>query len=191
MSLPLETWIAYWSWPVLFFVWFLARFNTKETIARPRIKTYLGTTALLILGFTLLFSASHPLLSGSILIPPVLPIRILGDVLVIFGIGFAIWARIVLGRNWSGTIATLKKDHVLVQFGPYEYVRHPIYTGFFFAMLGTALTIGTLEAYFGVLFGLIAFLIRIPLEERIMMRQFPDQYRRYRQQVKAFLPIIW
>lgn len=155
------------------------------------MKAYLGTTLLILIGFVLLFSARHPLFLGWILIPPVLLLRILGDFLAIVGVLFAIWARIVLGRNWSGTIATLKKDHVLVQFGPYEYVRHPIYTGFFLAMLGTALTIGTIEAYLGVLLALIGFLIRIPLEERIMIQQFPDRYRRYRQRVKALFPIIW
>src|SRR5262245_24244336 len=54
------------------------------------------------------------------------------------GIGFAIWARVSLGRNWSPRPA-MKEHHELVTTGPYAYVRHPIYAGIMLAMLGTAL----------------------------------------------------
>src|SRR5262245_12280826 len=37
----------------------------------------------------------------------------------------AVWARVHLGRNWSGTIA-IKEGHALVRTGPYRVLRHPI-----------------------------------------------------------------
>jgi protein-S-isoprenylcysteine O-methyltransferase Ste14 len=46
-------------------------------------------------------------------------------------------------------MATLKEDHELIRRGPYAFVRHPIYTGFFFAMIGTALTVGLCASYIG------------------------------------------
>ena len=51
---------------------------------------------------------------------------------------FAWWARISLGRLWSGTI-TLRENHVIIQDGPYRRVRHPIYTGFIGAAWSYAL----------------------------------------------------
>src|SRR5258708_4895585 len=44
------------------------------------------------------------------------------------GILLAVWARVHLGRNWSGAIS-IKVEHQLVRSGPYKLLRHPIYTG--------------------------------------------------------------
>ncbi len=65
----------------------------------------------------------------------------LGMGLTAVGIAFALWARLWIGRNWSGTI-TIKDQHELIQRGPYSLVRHPIYTGLLLAFLGTALVHG-------------------------------------------------
>jgi protein-S-isoprenylcysteine O-methyltransferase Ste14 len=43
-------------------------------------------------------------------------------------LGFAIWARVHIGRNW-GTPMTQKDEPELVTSGPYHLVRHPIYSG--------------------------------------------------------------
>ncbi len=68
-------------------------------------------------------------------------IEIFGVILVIAGLGFSVWSRIHLGRNWSN-YPTHKIDHELVTSGPYRYVRHPIYTGMILGAFGTALVIG-------------------------------------------------
>ncbi len=49
----------------------------------------------------------------------------LGLVLFAVGLGFAIWARMHIGRNW-GTPMSQKDDPALVTSGPYGLVRHPI-----------------------------------------------------------------
>jgi protein-S-isoprenylcysteine O-methyltransferase Ste14 len=46
-------------------------------------------------------------------------------ILTVVGLSFAVWARLYLGKYWSGRI-TLKADHRVVQKGPYAWVRHPI-----------------------------------------------------------------
>ena len=58
--------------------------------------------------------------------------------LIAAGLGFSVWARQHLGRNWSGTVQ-VKQDHQLICDGPYRFVRHPIYAGLVVALLGTAL----------------------------------------------------
>ena len=52
----------------------------------------------------------------------------LGLALFVVGLGFAIWARVNIGRNW-GTPMTQKDEPELVTSGPYRLVRHPIYSG--------------------------------------------------------------
>jgi protein-S-isoprenylcysteine O-methyltransferase Ste14 len=105
------------------------------------------------------------------------------------GIGFAIWARVYLGRNWSPRPA-MKEHHELVTTGPYAYVRHPIYTGVMLAALGTAL-MGTI---FGIgMFVIISinFALRIGKEEKIMLELFPNQYPEYRKRTKRLVPFVW
>ena len=64
-----------------------------------------------------------------------------GTVTCLLGVGLAMWARSVLGKNWSGRVM-LQKEHHLITEGPYTLVRHPIYLGVLMAMLGSSLVIG-------------------------------------------------
>ena len=59
--------------------------------------------------------------------------------------GFAVWARVHIGRNW-GTPMTQKVEPELVTSGPYRLVRHPIYSGILIAGLGTAVALSWLLA---------------------------------------------
>jgi protein-S-isoprenylcysteine O-methyltransferase len=86
---------------------------------------------------------------------------------------------------------TLKQNHTLVQSGPYRIVRHPIYTGLLVALLGTAVVLGELRCFLGVLLAAIAWKIKSMSEETLMVQQFGDQYARYREQVKGLVPYLW
>ena len=48
--------------------------------------------------------------------------------LTALGFALTLWARYILGSNWSGNV-TIKVGHELIRSGPYRFVRHPIYTG--------------------------------------------------------------
>jgi protein-S-isoprenylcysteine O-methyltransferase Ste14 len=183
--------ISYWCWPVLWIVWLLGYIGLKRNVKRPQIGAYFGTTILIVAGFIFLFSQNNVGILGTQITPQNNGFGIVGALLAIVGVLFAIWARITLGNNWSGSIATVKENHQLMQSGPYAIVRHPIYTGFFFAMLGTALTMGITASYFGVVSGLVAFLIRIKIEERAMTQEFPDKYPDYKKKVRALIPFAW
>jgi protein-S-isoprenylcysteine O-methyltransferase Ste14 len=69
----------------------------------------------------------------------------------------------------------------------YRHVRHPIYLGVLLAVWATpAMSVGHL--LFAVMItGYI--LIGIQLEERDLIRQFGDQYRRYRQHAAMLIPL--
>src|SRR6185437_7787826 len=75
-----------------------------------------------------------------VLVRPTVATQLSGIALCAIGIGIAIWARRVLGTNWSG-IVTLKEGHTLIRRGPYAYVRHPIYSGILLAAAGTFLAV--------------------------------------------------
>jgi protein-S-isoprenylcysteine O-methyltransferase len=86
---------------------------------------------------------------------------------------------------------TLKEDHTLVQSGPYRIVGHPIYSGLLVALLGTAIALGELRCFLGVLLAAIAWKIKSMSEETLMVQQFGDQYARYREHVKGLVPYLW
>lgn len=115
-------------------------------------------------------------------------IEIPGLVLLVLSTIFTLWARISLGRMWSASPDVLKAHHELRTDGPYAVTRHPIYTGLFGMLVGTVLLNGL-----GVTLGLLivggaVLATRIPIEERLMSKTFPDEYARYRERVPRFVP---
>jgi len=111
----------------------------------------------------------------------------LGVALVIAGLAFAIWARVHLGGNWSGTV-TVKEGHELIRSGPYAHVRHPIYTGLITALLGTTVASGTVHAVIGLAIIVAAFVRKSHSEEEFMRETFPGEYERYSAEVPALIP---
>src|SRR5579871_946821 len=185
--------VAFWSWLVLFLVWLPGYFTSKRSIDKPNRSRQLVINLCLIAGFFLVFSyralAKTPFF-GMQIIPHTVSWGIAGMVLDTFSIMFAIWARITIGRNWSGTV-TLQKGHELVQSGPYAFVRHPIYGGMLLAMLGTALTIGLLASFLGILLAATGFLARVQQEDELMAREFTELHSAYKQKTKKLIPFVW
>jgi protein-S-isoprenylcysteine O-methyltransferase Ste14 len=104
------------------------------------------------------------------------------------GLGFAVWARVHIGRNW-GTPMSQKNEPELVTSGPYRLVRHPIYSGILVAAVGTAVALGWLWLIAVVLVG-IYFVYSATVEERDLTEQFPDSYPAYRRTTKRLVPFI-
>jgi protein-S-isoprenylcysteine O-methyltransferase Ste14 len=122
-------------------------------------------------------------------VPVALWIVWLGFFLTLAGLAFACWARVILGRNWSGVVQ-LKQDHELIVRGPYNLVRHPIYTGLLLAFLGTALAIGEWRALLAAAIIAVSFWRKLRLEERWLCELFGEQYRDYMTRVKALVPWV-
>ncbi|HYD18059.1 MAG TPA: isoprenylcysteine carboxylmethyltransferase family protein [Patescibacteria group bacterium] len=117
-------------------------------------------------------------------------VKILGVFMTAVGHSYSIWARRHLGKYWSGTVA-LKEGHRLVTTGPYAYVRHPIYTGLFTAVVGTVLAAATWSAICGFAVMLLAHYIKWKREERLMLQEFGQEYRDYMAKTKAIVPFIF
>lgn len=112
---------------------------------------------------------------------------LLGVLLLWAGVAFAIWARATLGRNWSAVVQ-VKRDHELIEHGPYRWVRHPIYTGLLMAYLGTTFALGEWRGLLGTAIVGVSFWFKLKLEERWMREQFGARYEDYMRRVKALLP---
>jgi protein-S-isoprenylcysteine O-methyltransferase Ste14 len=113
-----------------------------------------------------------------------------GVPLVAGGLLFAVWARLTIGTNWSGTV-TVKQNHALIRHGPYALARHPIYTGLLAAFLGTAIAIDAWRGVLAFVLVALAFLRKMRTEEAFMIDTFGDEYRDYRQRTAALIPMVW
>jgi protein-S-isoprenylcysteine O-methyltransferase Ste14 len=113
----------------------------------------------------------------------------LGLVLLAIGLGFAIWARVNIGRNW-GTPMTRRDDPELVTSGPYHLVRHPIYSGILLAAVGTAVGLSWRWLIAVAIVG-VYFLYSATVEERYLTQQFPNAYPAYQRSTKMLIPFIF
>ncbi|HEX3809218.1 MAG TPA: isoprenylcysteine carboxylmethyltransferase family protein [Rhizomicrobium sp.] len=104
------------------------------------------------------------------------------------GFLFAWWARLHLGRLWSGSI-TRKEGHHVIDTGPYAIVRHPIYTGIIAAGLATAAIKATPLAIFGALLLVVGYIMKGKLEEKFLREELgAETYNAYRRRVPMLLP---
>jgi protein-S-isoprenylcysteine O-methyltransferase Ste14 len=177
-------------WLAWFAYWMVAARNVKVTRRREGLETFLLNRVFVVIGALLLVVPRQPLhWLDARFVPPTMTVYWLGFVIVAAGLGFAVWARLHLGRNWSATV-TIKQDHELIRTGPYGVVRHPIYTGLLLALLGSAIAIGEWRGLMAFASFTIGLLVKIKAEERFMRETFGQQYARYRAEVPALIPFV-
>lgn len=182
--------ITTYTWTVFCAYWLYASLKAKQTVKKESRLSRLSYLILLFAAFGLVYWRNPPIdmLNTRILAP--------SDVRAYAGIGlnavgviFAIAARVWLGSNWSGNV-TIKQDHQLIQHGPYRYVRHPIYTGVFFGLLGAALIQSEIKDLIGVILLFVAFNIKIAIEEKFLLDVFP-QYGEYKKKTRKIIPFVY
>jgi protein-S-isoprenylcysteine O-methyltransferase Ste14 len=176
-------------WLVWAVYWFVAAQNAKADERREAPLLRLAHILPLVVAALLLWIPHFPGLLGKRFLPAAPATFHSGAALVAIGLGFAIHARRVIGRNWSG-IVTVKQDHELVREGPYRWVRHPIYTGLLAAFAGSAIARGEWRGIVAVAIVFAAFWFKLRREERWMIQTFGEAYLRYRADVRALVPFV-
>jgi len=181
-------WLIIACWMVFIVFWLISSLNIKRS--RSYSFGAFGFLMRLLALFILIGLARLGYLQQSIHRYVEVPasVGIAGVALAVIGIGFALWARVYLGRNW-GMPMSMRVDPELVTSGPYRYVRHPIYTGVLLAMLGTALVIGSWWFVF-FLFGFAYFVYSAITEERLLEKEFPGSYSEYKKRTKMLIPYV-
>ncbi len=127
--------------------------------------------------------------AGERLWPTTPPIGITGDALVVIGLAIAVWARRTLGGNWSSEVV-IRREHELIEGGPYSYARHPVYSGMLLMLLGAAVLLARPAAFIAFVIFLLGFWFKAMQEERLLTSHFPQAYPRYRARVKALIPFV-
>lgn len=118
------------------------------------------------------------------------PLRALGLMFTVAGVGISLWAISTLGRHYD-LVLEIHSDHQLVREGPFALARHPVYTGLIVHFLGACLATGNVLLLASTLLGTIpAFLARIRAEERLLRERFGAEYDRYANEVGMLAPFL-
>jgi protein-S-isoprenylcysteine O-methyltransferase Ste14 len=105
-----------------------------------------------------------------------LPIGLLGSVL-------ALWGVVSLGRSFGIYVAVRK----VVLVGPYQHVRHPIYSGYVLVWVGLILANLSVAIILLVLLHTVLMVWRARLEEE-RLAEASAEYRAYRERTGFLLP---
>jgi protein-S-isoprenylcysteine O-methyltransferase Ste14 len=115
-------------------------------------------------------------------------LRALGALLLAGGIALLAFSHHHLGRSFHSLVVS-KEDQVLVETGPYRWVRHPIYTAYLINYVGGGLLAGNLiltvapvSAY------AILVALRMGKEEAVMRERFGQAYIAYQGQTGRLCP---
>jgi protein-S-isoprenylcysteine O-methyltransferase Ste14 len=111
--------------------------------------------------------------------------EVLGLILTLSGYFLFIWS--VIARNVYAVSWEMPGSQKLVTWGPYFYVRHPSYLGYFLMFFGlffiwpglfTLLPIAAIPGYYSITFE----------EEKLLTQRFGDEYLRYQKRTGRFIP---
>src|SRR5680860_453695 len=96
-----------------------------------------------------------------------------------------------LGKMWSHSL-DLRDGHKLVTEGVYKHVRHPMYSAFWLWAAALPFVLSNWLAGFAGIAGFgILFFLRVGQEEKMMEKQFGEQYRDYCKRTKRIIPGIY
>lgn len=122
------------------------------------------------------------------------PLNWLDTLLVIIitaAFALRMWCYAILGRFFTFTLC-VKPAHHLITVGPYKYLVHPSYTGQLVTMFGILLF---LKAYIFFVM-LLAFTLwklpsRMGAEEKMMQKEFKEEYDVYTSTRKRLIPFVY
>lgn len=177
-------------WILWGLIWIVMGLRVKAVMWRESAVSRLVSVVPLLLAGWLFAAPRMPGWLGQRWAEPSWSLYGLGLALVLAGLLLAVWARIELAGNWSGTV-TLKQGHEIVRSGPYRWIRHPIYSGLLLAMAGSALALAEWRGMVALALAAGAFMWRIPLEERRLVEHFGAAYAEYRRSSWAIVPFIF
>lgn len=145
---------------------------------------FLEISTYMFLVFTNLFSVLYDSIHYFQL-PFAFCMRILGVILTFLGFVLSIWS--VIARDKYATSWNMPHNHKLVTWGPYHYVRHPSYLGYFLMFFG-------LFSLWSTFFSLI-LMVAIPgyyrvavMEEKLLTQRFGHEYVEYQRKTGQFIP---
>ena len=179
--------LSVWLWVIWVVSWMIAAFFRNRSVARApiageavhRLVTVAG--ALLLIAFPSILSAATWRVSETV--------GWLLNAVIAIGLSITWWARITIGRLWSSDVSR-QEAHRVVDWGPYRFVRHPIYSGISLAAFAVAPLRGSFVAVIGAALIAYGLYLKGRLEERFLRQQLGAPYDAYARRTPMLIPFV-
>jgi protein-S-isoprenylcysteine O-methyltransferase Ste14 len=197
------TWLEGWAFIIIFCVYIILYMlyslirdpeilmkRGKYTTDDPETKAFPDKTFMIlavpVFGFLIMFPGFDHALNLS---PVPLVVELLGFVGIIFGLVGMTYINFV--NRYASKGLVIHKDHELITTGPYQYVRHPMYTIINIFSLCIPLALGSFIGFLGSILFPLLILYRIKIEEEMLINHL-EGYKEYMDRVKyRLIPKIY
>ena len=117
-------------------------------------------------------------------------INVFGLILFLIGLIICLVGKITLGKYYSRGLRTLQ-GHKLIKNGFYKHIRHPIYLASIIYGIVVPLFFSSLYGFI-IMLGLIPLILyRIIIEEKMLLEELGEEYRKYMKESKKLIPYIY
>jgi protein-S-isoprenylcysteine O-methyltransferase Ste14 len=114
-----------------------------------------------------------------------------GYILLVFGIGFTVWAQSFNRFFEPGVRIQTDRGHRVIDTGPYAILRHPGYAASIPMFAGVALCLGSLWALIPAGASSLLMILRTKWEDETLQAELPG-YKEYTQRVRfKLIPGVW
>lgn len=115
----------------------------------------------------------------------------IGSLLVLGGLIIRVISILKLRQQFTYTVTKIE-NHELIETGFYKLIRHPGYLGQLIIFLGTAVCLSNwLSILLMIIPVLTAYLNRINVEEKFMVKQMGRRYLDYQTRTKKLIPAVY
>jgi protein-S-isoprenylcysteine O-methyltransferase Ste14 len=112
----------------------------------------------------------------------------LGAVLFLDAIWLLYLSHRDLGRHWTVTVG-VRNEHKLITTGIYQYIRHPMYAAHLVWAIAQILILHNWIAGYSFILTMVPFYFyRKRKEEQMLLEEFGQEYRVYKQNTGALFP---
>ena len=91
----------------------------------------------------------------------------------------------------STTRLQIIESHQLITDGYYKHVRHPLYLSETLRNFGFVLIFSSIYGVLVIALGTIFLLLRIRIEEKMLIEEFGENYKEYQRNTKRIIPYIY
>jgi len=113
----------------------------------------------------------------------------LGLGFILLGLVLRYWSARSI-KDWFLSPTNILQKSVIVQNGPYKYIRHPAYLGTLLMLFGNALAFKSLMGIFCLMAAIVMVLKQIEKEEKKMLHAYEDDYKAYQKITGELLPLM-
>ena len=180
---------------IVYIIWFFSEilinrlFRSKKTDKKNEDKgsLYLLWTIIIIGNFSAVYVSNKyimPISNNYIIGYAGLALISLGILLRFYIIG-------TLGKFFT-VVVTIKQNHKLKKDGFYKYVRHPSYFASILSFTGFGISLNNwISLIIIIVLVSSAFIIRINIEEKLLIGHFGSEYLEYKGKTKRLIPFIY